>query len=314
MLIGAHQGLIGGQMITPVDASYLADAVILMRYFETKGEVRQAISVVKKRGGAHERTIREFRLAGGRHQRGRAVAGIPRRAHRRAHLRRGQAIAYRRRKTLVTEADRDSLEQRVLVLAPTGKDAALTRSLLERAGIASHCCPRSGRTVRGSGRGRRRPCCCRKKRSLPEQAACLAEWLRPTAALVRLARADPRAARRRLRRRRPGDGPARQRHGARTADARRGLVSAVRTALRARQRQYQIRDHSRNASAAFRRKALLAAIVASSDDAIISKTLDGNILTGTPAPSGSSGTRPRKHWPADHLADPAGALGEEPRC
>jgi circadian clock protein KaiC len=66
LLIGAHQGLIGGQMITPVDASYLADAVILMRYFETKGEVRQAISVVKKRGGAHERTIREFRLEAGR--------------------------------------------------------------------------------------------------------------------------------------------------------------------------------------------------------------------------------------------------------
>ncbi len=66
ILIGAHQGLIGGQMITPVDASYLADAVILMRYYETKGEVRQAISVVKKRGGAHERTIREFRLESGR--------------------------------------------------------------------------------------------------------------------------------------------------------------------------------------------------------------------------------------------------------
>ena len=47
---------------TPVDASYLADAVILLRYFEAEGEVRQAISVVKKRGGAHERTIREFRL------------------------------------------------------------------------------------------------------------------------------------------------------------------------------------------------------------------------------------------------------------
>jgi circadian clock protein KaiC len=66
MLIGAHQGLVGSQMVTPVDASYLADAVILMRYFETKGEVRQAISVVKKRGGAHERTIREFRLEAGR--------------------------------------------------------------------------------------------------------------------------------------------------------------------------------------------------------------------------------------------------------
>ncbi len=66
LLIGAHQGLIGSQMITPVDASYLADAVILMRYFEARGEVRQAISVVKKRGGAHERTIREIRLEPGR--------------------------------------------------------------------------------------------------------------------------------------------------------------------------------------------------------------------------------------------------------
>jgi len=65
LMIAAHQGLIGNAMITPVDASYLADAVILMRYFETRGEVRQAISVVKKRGGAHERTIREIRLRPG---------------------------------------------------------------------------------------------------------------------------------------------------------------------------------------------------------------------------------------------------------
>jgi circadian clock protein KaiC len=66
ILIGAHQGLIGANMITPVDASYLADAVILMRYFEKRGEVCQAISVVKKRGGAHERSIREFRMDDGR--------------------------------------------------------------------------------------------------------------------------------------------------------------------------------------------------------------------------------------------------------
>jgi circadian clock protein KaiC len=66
LLIGAHQGLIGTNMVTPVDASYLADAVILLRYFEARGEVRQAISVVKKRGSAHERTIREFRMTGGR--------------------------------------------------------------------------------------------------------------------------------------------------------------------------------------------------------------------------------------------------------
>lgn len=62
ILIGAHQGLVGAPMQTPVDASYLADTILLLRYFEVKGEVRQAISVVKKRGGHHERTIREFRL------------------------------------------------------------------------------------------------------------------------------------------------------------------------------------------------------------------------------------------------------------
>src|SRR5688500_11508310 len=65
MLIGAHHGLIGAQMHTPVDASYLADAVILLRYFEAQGAVRQAISVVKKRGGLHERTIREFSMNDG---------------------------------------------------------------------------------------------------------------------------------------------------------------------------------------------------------------------------------------------------------
>jgi circadian clock protein KaiC len=65
ILIGAHQGLIGAQMNTPVDASYLADAVVLIRYYEAEGEVHQAVSVMKKRGGAHERTIREFRLANG---------------------------------------------------------------------------------------------------------------------------------------------------------------------------------------------------------------------------------------------------------
>jgi circadian clock protein KaiC len=64
VMIGAHQGLIGSQMQTPVDASYLADAIILLRYFEDQGEVRQTISVVKNRGGHHERTLREFRLDG----------------------------------------------------------------------------------------------------------------------------------------------------------------------------------------------------------------------------------------------------------
>jgi circadian clock protein KaiC len=65
IMIGAHQGLIGSAMQTPVDASYLADAVILLRYFEARGDVRQAISVMKKRGSRHERTIREFTLDAG---------------------------------------------------------------------------------------------------------------------------------------------------------------------------------------------------------------------------------------------------------
>lgn len=61
ILINAQQGLIG-QMSTTLDVSYLADTVILFRYFETQGEVQQAISVLKRRTGAHERTIRELRI------------------------------------------------------------------------------------------------------------------------------------------------------------------------------------------------------------------------------------------------------------
>jgi circadian clock protein KaiC len=64
ILIGAHKGIIG-PMQAPVDASYLADSVVLLRYFESKGAVHQAISVVKKRGGVHERTIREFSMSDG---------------------------------------------------------------------------------------------------------------------------------------------------------------------------------------------------------------------------------------------------------
>jgi circadian clock protein KaiC len=85
ILVAAHQGLVGGRMETPVDASYLADAVVLLRYFESKGEVRQAISVMKKRGGPHERTIREFRLEQGRVRVGKVLrdfhgvlTGVPR--------------------------------------------------------------------------------------------------------------------------------------------------------------------------------------------------------------------------------------------
>jgi circadian clock protein KaiC len=64
VLIAAHHGLISSHMTSPVDASYRADAVVLLCYFESDGEVRQAISVVKMRDGEHERTIREFSRRG----------------------------------------------------------------------------------------------------------------------------------------------------------------------------------------------------------------------------------------------------------
>jgi circadian clock protein KaiC len=48
--------------VAPIDVSYLADSVILLRFFEADGQVRQALSVLKKRSGSHERTIREFQL------------------------------------------------------------------------------------------------------------------------------------------------------------------------------------------------------------------------------------------------------------
>jgi circadian clock protein KaiC len=59
----AQHGLVG-DMKSPVDVTYLADTVILLRYFEALGRVRRAISVVKKRTGRHEDTIREFMISG----------------------------------------------------------------------------------------------------------------------------------------------------------------------------------------------------------------------------------------------------------
>src|SRR5690606_19839183 len=58
----AQHGLLG-DMRAPVDVTYLADTVILLRYFEANGALRRAISVIKKRTGAHEDTIREFRIS-----------------------------------------------------------------------------------------------------------------------------------------------------------------------------------------------------------------------------------------------------------
>lgn len=61
ILIMAQQGVVG-DVQNPVDLSFLSDAVVMLRFFEAAGELRKAISVIKKRTGVHELTIREFRL------------------------------------------------------------------------------------------------------------------------------------------------------------------------------------------------------------------------------------------------------------
>jgi circadian clock protein KaiC len=58
----AQHGLVDEMQHAPVDVTYLADTVILLRYFEARGAVRRAVSVIKKRSGSHENTIREFEI------------------------------------------------------------------------------------------------------------------------------------------------------------------------------------------------------------------------------------------------------------
>ncbi len=62
IMILAQTGMIGSALQSAVDVSYLADNILLLRYFETHGELRQAISTLKRRSGDHEHTIRQLKL------------------------------------------------------------------------------------------------------------------------------------------------------------------------------------------------------------------------------------------------------------
>ncbi len=178
----------------------------------------------------------------------------------------------------MTEASGKGAEQRVLLLAPTSKDAALTGSVLDRAGVACFGCRDLNEICIQLEAGA-------AAIMLPEDAIIqdgnhrLADWLAcqpPWSDLPVLILARPGA------------------DSAAVAQAMNllgsvvvlerpirvaALVSAVRSALRARQRQYQIRDHLAERDRDMQAMALLAAIVASSDDAIVSKTLTGKILS-----------------------------------
>ncbi len=74
IMVLAQRGMMGSGMTAPVDVSYLADTVIMLRHFEAFGSVRKAISVLKKRTGSHEETIRELRFDGGKMRIGEALS------------------------------------------------------------------------------------------------------------------------------------------------------------------------------------------------------------------------------------------------
>jgi len=93
LLTLAQHGMMGPSMNSPIDVSFLADSVILLRFFEASGTVRQAISVVKKRRGAHERTLREMKIGASGMQIGEVLeefqgvlTGVPRYRGKEVHL------------------------------------------------------------------------------------------------------------------------------------------------------------------------------------------------------------------------------------
>ena len=74
-LILAQSGMVG-HMHSPVDLTYLSDNVLLLRFFEANGEIRRALSVLKKRTGGHESAIRELKIARGGIEVGPRLAGF----------------------------------------------------------------------------------------------------------------------------------------------------------------------------------------------------------------------------------------------
>jgi len=74
-LMLTQSGMVGN-MTNPLDLTYLSDSVLLLRYFEIHGEIRRAVSAIKKRTGRHEPTIREFKIGPGGVEVGPALTGF----------------------------------------------------------------------------------------------------------------------------------------------------------------------------------------------------------------------------------------------
>jgi KaiC/GvpD/RAD55 family RecA-like ATPase len=228
ILVLAQHGPLG-PMQTPVDLSYLSDAVIMLRYFEADGRVRRAISVVKKRSGPHENAIRELQLT----SEGLKV-GPP--------LTQFSGIL---RKMPMSPNPNHELEHRVLVLAPIGRDAQaaaqhLTDSKLPSV-VSQDLDDLLAKLLEGAA-----VALVTEEALLPGGTQALERWVASQPPwsdfpfIVLTSRATSTAA---------------QTHRMRLLESLGNvsllerplnavtLISAVRTALRARGRQYEVRDH-----------------------------------------------------------------------
>ena len=126
----AQHGLVGEQVAAPIDVSYLSDTVLLIRYFETFGRIRRAISVVKKRSGAHEVAVREMSIDARRHHHRRAADEFSRSAQR-------CSAVYGRRAAIGRPGM--NVDERVLIWAPA-RDGRLTCGFLTEIGFSCVNC------------------------------------------------------------------------------------------------------------------------------------------------------------------------------
>jgi len=92
-LVNPQHGLVGTMSTGNLNVSYIADAVVLFRFFEAQGRIRKAVSVIKNRGGAHEDTIRELNDQPPGHRPERPVEGVQGHPHRHSGVRRRLGLA-----------------------------------------------------------------------------------------------------------------------------------------------------------------------------------------------------------------------------
>ena len=133
ILVLAQHGMVG-QMATPIDMTYVSDTVLLLRFFEAHGKLRRAVSVIKKRTGAHEDAIRELRIdsrglrVGAPLDNFRGVmTGVP------TYEGEGAALLKDRK----VDGARSAL---ALILAPVGRDAEVAVAILHEVGLPATTC------------------------------------------------------------------------------------------------------------------------------------------------------------------------------